>query len=144
MFLSVPCTRHICKDERKAGCRQSNICYEMDCKECSRTAEQTNRPKDKTVYIGETSRNLYTRGVEHMYKYRTNHSDSFMARHQEEHHSSQPADFTAKVMGKYENCLSRQVAEGVAIRRCKTNVLNGKSEWHQPALWKVRSEIERG
>ena len=133
-----------CKVDRKAGCRQSNVCYEMDCQECSREAIRTDREQDRTVYVGETSRNLFTRGKEHWYKYQTNHSDSFMTKHQEEHHDSQQADFTAKVTGKYSNCLSRQVAEGVAIRRCKCNVLNGKSEWHQPALWKVRSEIERG
>ena len=133
-----------CKIERKEGCRKSNICYEMDCQVCKRKSEQTDRQQDRTVYIGETSRNLFTRGKEHLYKYETNHCDSFMAKHQAEHHNGEPADFTAKVMSKHENCLSRQVAEGVAIRRCKTNVLNGKSEWHQPALWKVRSEIERG
>ena len=66
-----------------------------------------------------------------------------MKKHQEEKHSSQPAVFDAKVTGSYKDCLSRQVAEGVAIRRCEANVLNSKSEWHQPALWRVRSELER-
>ena len=49
-----------------------------------------------------------------------------------------------KVTGGFRDCLTRQVAEGVAIRRCKTRVLNSKSEWHQRLLWKVQSEIEQG
>ena len=55
----------------------------------------------------------------------------------------QPADFDAKVTVTFRDCLSRQVSEGVHIRRCKTDTMNSKSEWHQPALWRVRSEIER-
>ena len=37
------------------------------------------------------------------------------------------------------------VVEGVQIRRCagSTKIMNSKSEWHQPALWRVRSEIAR-
>ena len=58
-------------------------------------------------------------------------------KHQLECHNSQPAAFTAKVTGEYRDCLTRQVAEGVAIRWCK-------SEWHQPSLWRVRSELEQG
>ena len=66
-----------------------------------------------------------------------------MEKHQEENHDGQPAVLVAKVTGMSRDCLSRQVAEGVSIRRCKTKVLNSKSEWHQPSLWRVRSELER-
>ena len=47
--------------------------------------------------------------------------------------------------GRYAG-YGRRVARhnnGVSKTNIRT-VLNGKSEWHQPALWKVRSEIERG
>ena len=49
------------------------------------------------------------------------------------------------VTGTFRDCLSRQVSEGVQIRRCAgfTNIMNSKSEWHQPVLWRVISEIER-
>ena len=30
------------------------------------------------------------------------------------------------------------------IRRSDKNILNGKSEWHQPALFRVQQEIEQG
>ena len=42
-----------------------------------------------------------------------------------------------------KDCLTRQLSEGVHIRRCEEEVLNSKAEWHQPALWKVTSELCR-
>ena len=116
----------------------------MECSLCTETADQNNNPATRTTYIGETSRNLFSRGKEHAYKYEKKDEDSFMATHQAEAHMQQPAQFTAKVTGNYRDCLTRQVAEGVAIRRCPNRVLNSKSEWHQPSLWKVRQELELG
>ena len=111
---------------------------------CEEKYRQTNIQLVRTTYVGETSRNLFTRGKEHIGKYVSEHQDSFIFNHQSEKHNCQPAHFTASVTGRYRDCLTRQVAEGVAIRRCQTTVLNSKSEWHQPALWKVRCELEQG
>ena len=58
-------------------------------------------------------------------------------------HHDRPAMFNAKVTGTFKDCLSRQVSEGVEIRRSNKIVLNTKSEWHQPALWRVQREILR-
>ena len=54
----------VCVDGRGKGgnCHKSNVQYEMDCLLCP--------PGQGSVYIGETSRNLYTRGREHIDKYR--------------------------------------------------------------------------
>ena len=51
------------------------------------------------------------------------------------------ADYKARVVGQYKDCLSRQIAEGVQIRRSEKETLNTKAEWHQPSLWRVRSEL---
>ena len=42
------------------------------------------------------------------------------------------------------DCLARQVKEDVQIRWSQVPVLNAKTEWHQPALYRIQSEIERG
>ena len=128
-----------CKEGRGKGgsCLKSNIQYELECGLC--TEEQ------KGIYIGESSRNLYTRGKEHVGKYRSrkrNH-DSFMKKHQQEKHGGREADFKAKVTGVFRDSLSRQVSEGVHIRRGGRSILNSKSEWHQPALWRVCNELIR-
>ena len=98
---------------------------------------------DPTQYIGESSRNLYTRLKEHQTKYKAG-KDSFMLEHQQEKHGGETADFSAKVTHTFRDCLTRQVSEAVHIRRSNTKVLNSKSEWHQPSLFSVQSEVIRG
>ena len=97
-----------------------------------------------SVYIGESSRNQYTRSREHLARYREGQSTSFMVKHQEHAHEGEEAGFKAKVTASTRDCLTRQVREAVLIRRSQVEVLNGKTEWHQPALFRVQSEIERG
>ena len=138
---TVGCTAEdciACKGDRGTGgnCRKSNVTYEIECGMCE--------GEDKSVYVGETSRNLYTRGVEHSKKYEGGKQDSFLQKHQVEKHNGRPAMFKAKVTGNFKDCLSRQVAEGVEIRRCTANLMNTKSEWHQPPIWRIQSEILRG
>ena len=128
-----------CKNGRGKGgmCLQSNVQYQLECTMCTE--------EDKGVYIGESSRNLYTRSKEHISKYssRKRQVESFMHQHQQEHHGGTEADFQAKVTGTFRDALSRQVSEGVHIRRGGRSILNTKSEWHQPSLWRVQSELMR-
>ena len=67
-----------------------------------------------------------------------------MAKHQTTAHQGQEASYKAKVTASTMDCLTRQVREAVLIRRSTVPVLNGKTEWHQPALFRIQSEIERG
>ena len=91
---------------------QSNIQYELRCNLCS--------GDDQCVYIGETSRNLYTRGKEHIVKsLGAKKNESFIKKHQVEKHGDLPADFSAKVAVSFDDCLTRQICEGISIRRCK-------------------------
>ena len=123
-----------CQSEGGGGnCRKSNVQYEMSCNLC---------PSDNpSLYIGETARNLFTRSKEHLANYASRNRESFMRKHQVDHHYGAEAAFSAKVTASFQDCLSRQVSEGVYIRRNQNTTLNSKSEWHQPALWRVRSEI---
>jgi hypothetical protein len=106
------------------NCVKTNVQYELKWWLCPLD--------DECVYVGEYARNLYTKGKEHIEKYRSNkrNKDSFIKKHEDEKHDGRPADFTAKVTGIFRDCLSRQVSEGVYIRWCDKNILNGKSEWH--------------
>ena len=126
-----------CKGGRGNGgnCRKANIQYSMECGLCPR--------ENPTEYIGETSRNLFTRAGEHYKNYRAGKRDNFIYKHQGEVHDGAEANFNAKVTNTFSDCMTRQVSEAVHIRRCEKTVLNSKSEWHQPALFSVRSEIVR-
>ena len=103
--------------------------YEIECGLC--------QGADRSIYVGETSRNLFTRGLEHWKKYEGGKTDSFLLKHQLENHDGCAAVCTAKVTKKFKDCLSRQVAEGVQMRRCEANLMNTKSEWPQPPVWRI-------
>ena len=127
-----------CKAGKGSGgnCRSSSTNYQIECQLCPAEA--------KAVYIGETARNLYTRGKEHVSRFRNGSKKSFMKKHQTRRHHGLAGDYTAKVTGSSRDCLTRQVREAVMIRRCQVPVLNSKTEWHQPALWQIQNEIYRG
>ena len=108
----------------------------MDCKLC---------PDEKpTVYIGETSRNLFTQAGKHMQGYKQRKEGNFIVDHQRDVHGGSQPEFSAKVTDSFMDCLTRLVSEAVSIHRSDTDVLNSKIEWHQPALFSVQSEIVRG
>ena len=115
-------------------CHKGNVCYTMECKfkECD------------AGYDGETHRNAYTRGLEHMKKYQRKDENSFIFKHQVEKHNSQPANFGMRVVGSFKDPLSRQVTEAVMIKNHQGTLLNSKAEFHQPPLVRVRQEIIQG
>ena len=94
------------------------------------------------VYIGESSRNLYTRGAEHVQKYSNKKDKSFMTEHQQQRHKSEPANFRFKVID--EILCWEKTYEAVTIRQETGEILNSKEEFHMLALWKVRREVARG
>ena len=127
-----------CEGGRGEGgnCRGCGVNYILECKMCPAT--------ERCVYIGESSRNLYTRSKEHLSNYRNGSPSSFMSKHQTSAHPGEEPSFRASVTASTRDCLTRQVKEAVLIRRSQVPVLNGKTEWHQPALFRIQSEIERG
>ena len=58
------------------------------------------------------------RGSEHKEKYRKGQETSFMIKHQNKERFEAEADYTAKVIARTRDCLTRQVREAVLIRRC--------------------------
>ena len=123
-----------CKHGKGVGgnCRGCGVNYKIQCQLCP------------AVYIGESSRNLFTRCQEHLNTFKSEGANSFMKKHQDQDHRGVEPVYTAKVTSLTRDCLTRQVREAVLIRRSQVQVLNSKSEWHQPALFRVQQEIERG
>ena len=124
-----------CKEGRGKGgkCHKNNVNYEIVCMECPENS--------KHVYIGETSKNLYTRASQHINCRKQ--EESFMRKHEEEVHGGQEVEFRAKVTHSNTDCLSRQIREGVLIRRSHRPVMNSKTEWFQPPLFRIQSEVVR-
>ena len=61
-----------------------------------------------------------------------------------EKHGSNPVEFEMKVVKTFRDPLSRQVTEAVLIKNHQGELLNSKSEFYQPSLIKIRSEIVKG
>ena len=99
------------------------------------------------MYIGETARNLYTRAKEHMSSGGREGAEedgsAFARKHMEQCHQGLQDKFVAKVTRSNKDSFSRQIREGVLIRRCKREMMNSKSEWFQPPIYQIRSDIVR-
>ena len=125
-----------CVDERGKGgqCHRNNVNYKVICKLCPNGEE--------SLYIGETARNLYTRMNEHL---NNKGEGSFITKHMNECHGGKERKFLAQITKTNKDCLSRQVREGVHIQRYgfQKRLLNTRSEWHQPSLYRIQSEIVR-
>ena len=66
------------------------------------------------MYVGETSRNLYTRMKEHK---SSREEEGFMNKHMREFHKGKEEEFIPRMDNSNKDCLTRQVKEGVKIRR---------------------------
>ena len=51
------------------GCRSNGVTYQVQCKKCD------------SIYIGETGRNAYTRGLEHLDGFRKKNEDNIFYKH---------------------------------------------------------------
>ena len=107
-------------------------------------------PSCDAMYVGETSKNLYTRDSQHQYNYtggpngnRKLHEKSFIFQHQANKHQGQEANFKRQVLRSYKDCLSRQASEAISISKIDGEIFNNKSEFHQPAIVTIRREVSR-
>ena len=133
---SNKCGKSDCVIDNQPGggklCHKSNVLYEWKCRNCD------------NVYIGETSRNCYTRAKEHMGKAHEKSKESFIHNHQIEKHNGEEADFSVNVIKSFNDPLSRQVYEGIHIRKNVSVSLNTKLDYYQPSTYNMRREMLHG
>ena len=120
----------MCEGGRRS-CHKKNIVYEYEC------------DLDNYTYVGETSRNFYSRNIEHQEKFKKEKSDSFIHDHQQLMHHGQDPKMNVKVVRSFKDALSRQIYEGVKIRRA-ANVMNTKLEYYQQATYRMNREVNHG
>ena len=111
-----------CKNEKSGDCRRSGVTYKITCLEC------------KAEYKGETARNMYVRGKEHLDAFENKSSSSFMWEHCVSAHGSRKVSFRMQQTGAFSKALARQVTEAVQILNYRGVGLNRKAEWRQPAV----------
>ena len=113
-----------------SDCKVSNIGYSLICKLC----------KDRNIekqYHGESARNGYLRGREHVSEYRKKSKNSIMYKHVLGEHKHEQSDvkFEMNIVGRFNNSLSRQINESTRIRNTHPSaLLNSKSEFYGPCI----------
>ena len=105
-----------CKTDEGGDCWREGVTYSLVCEECGEEVCQ---------YFGETGRNTFTRGTEHLSnKEADDESKSVLKLHAIHHHNGRvDVNFTMKVTGLHSNSLDRQVTERVNIENFKGQIL---------------------
>ena len=117
--LCVPCQKN--PNQKKRICSKSNVLYNYECDEKDICPEST--------YDGQSSKNLFTRSLNHSYKYEKKHKDSFLHLHQEKSHNNEDENFKLSVTRFYgKDRMSCEIAEAVILRNRRGEVCNLKSE----------------
>ena len=101
-----------------------------------------------TLYHGETGDNGVTRLLQHEDDIKKFRLKNAFAKHLEEKHKDRrgdPTAFSFKVVKTYKKPHERQISEGVRIFSSEADILmNGKSEWMQPAVQRIQMTREVG
>ena len=108
----------VCQTGGKGPCRTTNATYKIKCTECNQ------------VYIGETARNTYTRGKEHLREMDSKKEGSVLWKHAKEKHQGTVPNYTCNVTHLFQrDALLRQVSEAVQINKVRPE-MNTKNEWN--------------
>jgi hypothetical protein len=138
-FGNKVCSRPNCMicthDGTKGGCRGQGMAYTQTCKECP---SGEGMEKESAVYYGETGRSNYERGVSHLRDLRNEVLDTPLWKHCQLVHDGMKVEFQMETVGTFPSCEERQTNEGSRVKLSVVkHVLNSKSEWHQPPLYRV-------
>jgi hypothetical protein len=123
------------------------VCHKDGEQDESRTGESSCRMEGGGTYTGETSRSLYERVKEHLKNAKDLEKDSHIVKHWFLEHpqlQTQP-QFKFKIIGKFKDCLSRQISEAVRLS-LRPGSLNSKGEYGRctiPRLVIQEDEYER-
>ena len=105
--------------------------YTIICETCLRVGKDTR-------YEGETGKNCYTRGRQHLDALRLEDEENALWKHCLVEHNGLKAEFSMKALGTFFSCLVRQINEAVRIEMSPADcVMNSKAEWHQAPLVRV-------
>ena len=122
--------------EGKGNCRRNSVNYEIKCL----------RDGCDYVYMGETSRNAYCRGGEHLEGIRKRYTDSVLCQHIHECHNSEFGEppchqYIMNVTDCHNTTLDRLVTEAVKVEQSKHPTLNRKQGFRVNSVLKLRTSL---
>ena len=140
------------KNGGSGNCRLDSIVYKGECVTCKTKGPTSMVKKDGTIvkverepktsiYIGESSRSAYQRGLQHIYALKNpqTHRNNAFCKHIIEHHQGDKGvKFKVDVMRRFKRPLERQLFEGIEIFRTNAEiVMNSKLDHYQPAVGRM-------
>ena len=135
---AATCGRQDCFPCSSGGgedCSKSCAAYRVDCQECMSV-------NVKAIYIGETGRNGYARGLEHQEGLDKEREDNPLWKHCQIQHGGRKVKFVMKCLKSFRTSFMRQVNEGVRIACCNADIcMNSKMQFHQPAIVRVTAAL---
>ena len=156
LVKSDPLNGNTCSDKsclpnknksNKIGCRRNNVGYRIPCKLCVEEGRARGG-----VYIGETGENMHIRMKSHLTKYNSKKAEiresSAFYKHMENAHGGVKEGkafeelFDVEIVKAYSKPMTRQTEEGTFMINVEGELLNSKTEWHQPKL--IRTTIHTG
>ena len=112
-------------------CEKNGAGYRIVCITCQVAGKVTE-------YEGETGRNGYTRGIEHLAAMRLEDDENALWKHCQIDHDGRIAEFSMTVLRSHRTPLVTQVDEAVRIVISRAEcIMNSKSEWHQAPLVRI-------
>ena len=121
----------VCSQGGKGDCSRSGAGYRISCLECPDV-------KIEAAYEGETARNPYSRGLEHLKDLENKSEKSPLWKHCTIQHEGRTVNFKMEALRSFEYPMVRQVNEGARVRLSKADIcMNSKSEFHQPGIVRV-------
>ena len=140
--------------EFMAPCTRRSVVYENICGTCNSGARGKGEvkgadPEVPSIYVGETSRSIQERGMEHWNASKGSQKQkegSHIFKHQQLHHKGAEPDFVLRMVTTHKTALSRQTSKAVRIMRRggAGAVLNSKSEFNRcyiPRLQLVEEDV---
>ena len=116
----------------------------MECnpevKKIEKVEDLENKNDVPSIYVGETSRSIKERALEHWKDFESRDTDSHILKHWELHHGGQGSPrFKMTVVRTFRDALSRQVAEAIRIMLRK-NTLNSKNGYNRCSITRLVME----
>ena len=100
-----------CENKEGRGmmdCQSESVVYRVTCNQCKEDGVVTE-------YLGETSRSMHQRAMEHQRNLKNRKEDSTLWLHCEEAHNSLEVGFTIALVRKHKTPLTRQTHEMVEM-----------------------------
>ena len=142
--------------KNKINCRRNTICYRVTCRLCLRAGTPANQEcyEKAACYFGQSGKNAHCRCKEHVSKFNSKtaktREESAFYKHLMSSHGGKDEDkefddyFEVKILKAYKKPFTMCVEEGTYIANHQGELLNSKSEWHQPKLIRTTTTVVQG